>query len=382
MANLEHLAIFQQGVQVWDRWRMEHPEIHPDLSDVDQDLSQRFIRGVPMDGANLRDVNLAGTWLKYKSLKNTDLRGANLERAYLRLADLQGADLSGANLHEAILDQAHLEGANLSKTQLWGASLFEANLRRANLSDANLTNSDLTKADFFEADFRGAEMTRTILGDVNLRGAKGLEMVIHHGPLVVGIDTIYRSQGQIPEVFLRGAGVPENFLIYMHSQVSQSVNYYTCFISYSSKDHAFAQRLYADLQSKGVRCWFAPEDLKIGDKWRDRIDEAVRMYDKLLLVLSEHSVESIWVEREVEAAFEKEHRENRLVLFPVRLDEAVMPATQAWAADIRRMRHIGDFTRWKEHDEYQKAFARLIRDLKAEAQKMGLREGITNGGKL
>jgi hypothetical protein len=39
---------------------------------------------------------------------------------------------------------------------------------------------------------------------------------------------------------------------------------------------------------------------------------------------------------------------------------------QAWAADIRRTRHIGDFTNWKNHDAYQKAFARLLEDLKAE----------------
>jgi len=146
------------------------------------------------------------------------------------------------------------------------------------------------------------------------------------------------------------------------------------------KNEDFAKRLYADLQSYGVRCRFAPEDLKIGEKWRDRIDEAIHMHDKLLLVLSEHSVASVWVEREVEAAFEKEHRQNRLVLFPVRLDEAVMQAPQAWAADIRRMRHIGDFTRWKDHDAYQKAFTRLLRDLKAEAQTREPPDETANGG--
>ena len=32
----------------------------------------------------------------------------------------------------------------------------------------------------------------------------------------------------------------------------------------------------------------------------------------------------------------------------------------------RPARHIGDFTKWKDHDEYQKTLARLIRDLQAE----------------
>ena len=55
------------------------------------------------------------------------------------------------------------------------------------------------------------------------------------------------------------------------------------------------------------------------------------------------------------------------MLFPVRLDDAVMDTTEQWAHDIRRTRHIGDFTRWKEHDAYSKGLDRLLRDLKVEA---------------
>jgi hypothetical protein len=36
--------------------------------------------------------------------------------------------------------------------------------------------------------------------------------------------------------------------------------------------------------------------------------------------------------------------------------------------NIRRTRHIGDFSRWKDHDAYQQAFERLLRDLKAKEQ--------------
>ncbi len=193
---------------------------------------------------------------------------------------------------------------------------------------------------------------------------KGLETVQHWGPSTIGTDTILKSEGNIPEMFLRGAGLDDTFMSYVLSLARKPIQYYTCFISYSSKDQAFAERLYADLQANNVRCWFAPEDLKIGDKFRIRIDESIRLYDKLLLILSEHSVKSPWVETEVETAFEKEHKSGKLTLFPVKLDNTVMEADQAWASDIRRMRHIGDFTSWKEHDEYQKGFTRLLRDLK------------------
>jgi len=69
---------------------------------------------------------------------------------------------------------------------------------------------------------------------------------------------------------IRGYGVPEKFIQCMSSLNGKAFEYYSCFISYSSKDQGFAERLYADLQNKDVRCWFAPEDMKIGDKIRDR----------------------------------------------------------------------------------------------------------------
>jgi hypothetical protein len=70
-----------------------------------------------------------------------------------------------------------------------------------------------------------------------------------------------------------------------------------------------------DLQDNGVRCWFAPEDMKIGAKVRDTIDDAIRLRDKVLLVLSEASIASDWVEDEVDKAFEEERQRGDVVLF-------------------------------------------------------------------
>lgn len=231
------------------------------------------------------------------------------------------------------------------------------------LYEATLTETKLSGADLKDADLTGSFMLFTIFAAVDLSTVKGLETVIHFGPSTIGIDTLYQSGGKIPEIFLRGAGVPDSMIAYAASFVNQPIQFFSCFISYSTQDQALAERLHADLQSKGVRCWFAPEDLKIGNKFRSSIDEAIRRYDKLLLVLSENSVNSAWVEKEVETAFEKERRNNnRPVLFPIRLDDAVMRTDQAWAADIRRARHIGDFTKWQNFNDYRKAFDRLLRD--------------------
>jgi hypothetical protein len=43
-----------------------------------------------------------------------------------------------------------------------------------------------------------------------------------------------------------------------------------------------------------------------------------------------------------------------------------MEEQAGWATHIKRTRNIGDFSRWKEHDSYQKAFERLLRDLRVE----------------
>jgi hypothetical protein len=102
------------------------------------------------------------------------------------------------------------------------------------------------------------------------------------------------------------------------------IQYYSCFISYSHQDNEFVHRLHADLQNQGVRCWFAPHDMRIGDKIRPRIDEAIRLHDKLLLILSKHSAFSDWVEHEVETALAKERREKRPLLFSIRLDNAIL----------------------------------------------------------
>ena len=357
MANKEHLLILKKGVKAWNKWRSRHPQTIP------------YLRRANLHGADLRRANLSSA-----NLIEADLSGANLGRANLSEADLVRANLSGADLHLANLFLANLSWAdlveaNLSKANLFVTTLDGAKLAGAILAGALLVETNLRGASLSGASLNNSSMLDTLVVDVDLSGVKGLETVRQSGPSHIGIDTVYRSKANIPESFLRGAGVPDDFITYMKSLVGNPIEFYSCFISYSNKDDDFAKRLYTDLQQEHVRCWFAPEDLKIGEKFRPRIDEAIRIYDKLLLILSESSIQSPWVEKEVETAFEKERKlPGKTVLFPIRLDDAVMKTDQAWAADIRRTRHIGDFSNWKNHDDYKMAFERLLRDLNAKAK--------------
>jgi uncharacterized protein YjbI with pentapeptide repeats len=281
----------------------------------------------------------------------------------LALAKLTGADLTKADLGGAILVNSDLSGARLRGASLSGANPWGVELDNADLTQTLLYDTDFTETSLDGTDFGGSIMDGTIFANVGLKNAKGLESVRCEGPCSINNETLYRSEGKIPDVFRRGAGVPESLITYLKSLVVGPIDYYSCFISYSSKVQEFADLLHSQLQSKGARVWLATEDLKIGDKFRTKIDEAIRLYDTLLLVLSEHSIKSPWVEAEVEAAFEKERKQKRTVLFPIRLDDVVMDTQEAWVAEIRRTRHIGDFRKWKGHDEFQRALERLLRDL-------------------
>jgi uncharacterized protein YjbI with pentapeptide repeats len=338
---------------------------------IEANLSGAYLGGADFGGANLGGADLTQANLSEANLRGADLNKVDLSKADLSKADLSKADLSEANLFKANLTKANLMGAKLHGANLTAAYLTEAHFIEAYLTKANLRAVHLRGADFSGAYLSGANFQEAYIGwnkfgDTDLSNVEGLDAVYHRGPSTIGIDTIYRSNGKIPEAFLRGAGVPDTFITYIASLTGQAIQYYSCFISYSSKDEEFAQRLHNDLQAKGVRCWFAPEDLKIGAKIRPTIDETIRLHDKLLLVLSEHSVTSQWVEQEVETALARERKQDETVLFPIRLDNMVMEMEGGWPALIKNTRNIGDFCQWKEHDAYQKGFSRLLRDLKAE----------------
>lgn len=345
MANHEHLEILKQGVEVWNKWRKDNSKINPDLSEAD-------IEALNFSGINFHRTMLIGAKLGTSSLCGADLSYASLQNAFL-----MGADLTAANLVNS-----DLSGANCSMADLIGADLSFAELSYVNFSE-----SDIERSNFYKS-----VLYCTVFADVDFSTVKSLETVRHHGPSSIGIDTLYKSQGKIPDVFLRGCGVPDQMIEYAMSLTNIPIQYYSCFISYSTQDDAFASRLHADLQAKGVRCWFAPHDMQSGKKVYQQIDEAIRVYDKLLLILSDDSMRSNWVGSEIIKAKKKEDKRGTQMLFPI----GIVPfeKVKCWeffdsdsgrdlAREIRDY-HIPDFSTWKtDHDSYQKAFVHLLRDL-------------------
>jgi uncharacterized protein YjbI with pentapeptide repeats len=129
MANQEHVKIIKQGVAHWNNWRVENPDVVPDLA-----------------WANLVGIDLSGANLEGANMKLAFCRGGNLEGINFRNANLYGINLEESNSKSADMEDATLEGAHLRKADLSGANLRGANMKLANLQDAVLTDADFTGA--------------------------------------------------------------------------------------------------------------------------------------------------------------------------------------------------------------------------------------------
>lgn len=115
----------QGGVEVFNNWREENPEV---------------------------EINLTGM-----DLKRMNLSGVNLSRANLMEAIFWGANFQKANFSEATLCLADFWLADLREANFCGADLWRVDFSGADLRQANFSWTDLREANFSkETDFSGA----------------------------------------------------------------------------------------------------------------------------------------------------------------------------------------------------------------------------------
>jgi uncharacterized protein YjbI with pentapeptide repeats len=161
----EHLAILKQGIEQWNQWRIDHPDIQPDLK-YDND---NFI------GTNLSKFNFSGCDLSWVRFWGTNLSRVNFSRANLYGCDFSQANLNEVNFEGAILEYANLGHTNLGEFDFSGCDLSwvrfgGTNLSQVNFSRANLSNCDFSRANLSEVNFEGAILKNADFSHTDLSG--------------------------------------------------------------------------------------------------------------------------------------------------------------------------------------------------------------------
>jgi uncharacterized protein YjbI with pentapeptide repeats len=428
MANKEQLVILKRGVEVWNEWMKENLTTKVDLRRADLrgaqlrrvELNRVDLRGAHFTGADLRRADLRGANLSEANLNEADLRGADLSGADLRGARLTGADLSKADLRradltkayliEADLSDAYLSGSDLVEADLKGASLIETSLSRtdltgadlsgADLSKADLTGADLSEADLSDANLREADLSEahlsgarlqgtnlsrtrassTIFGDLDLRQVIGLDDIEHLSPSTIGTNTIARSVGKIPEVFLRGCGLSdwaiEETKLYnpgLHNEeidkildriqdlrANQALQISPLLISYSHPDSEFVDKVGDYLTRKGVRYWRDIHRATAGSI-EEQVGRAIRDKPTVLIILSKHSIKSDWVQHELREARKTGIEPRQYLLCPVALDNTWEKSPwQELSMEQVLAYTILDFSLWDDEMKFEEMFRRLI----------------------
>lgn len=339
----------------------------------------RSMEWLTFNGEDLQMVNLPAVDLTYVRLGRTNLTGANFARATLSGTHLSAAKLNNANLEYANLSGANLAGTQMNNANLQHSSLINANLSHSFLANANLRSADLenavlTGADLTNADLSGAFCRFTVFSNVDLSVVKGLESIQHRGLSYVDVQTLYRSKGKIPEVFLQGCGVPQGLIDFSKSLTQ---DFFTCFISYSHADMLFAEKFDEALHQNNVQCWRDKNKLFPGNNIPDSLDENIRSYDKFLLCCSQNSLSSWWVNNEIAVAFDEERRltkqHGHIVhkLIPVLLDDYFFSDSFKHGLRVQmRDRYIADFRGWQNDDNVLKSeIAKLIEGLRHTSDK-------------
>ena len=346
MANLEHVEVVKRGAAAIWEWRERNP-------DVVLDLRGANLTGVDLSMADLSMADLSGADLSAAEVSGADLIEADLSEADLSLADFVGADLTGADLSLTDLTGADFTGADLSMADLRGVGLIGASFRRSDLRSANLGD---------------ARVHGTTFALCDLSAVVGLETVNHDGPSSIGIDTLlltYRGAGNRPAQELRGffnkAGVPAALLDAL-PRIAGAVQYHSAFIAYGEPDRAFAERLYDDLQGKGVSCWMYAMDATPGAPTQREIHRKRGEAGKFIVLCSAEGLVRDGPKKEIEAQMDDDQDK----IIPISLDDL-------WKTDgfeVRRAerdlkpllleRNYADFSR---EAGYATAFERLLKAL-------------------
>lgn len=115
------------------------------------------------------------------------------------------------------------------------------------------------------------------------------------------------------------------------------------FISYSSNDTSFADKLATDLNSLGAKIFYAKWEIKVGDSIVAKINEGLSSHEHLIIILSSSSVKSDWVKRELNSSLMRQLNQKGICIKPVLIEDCEIPPLLADIkyADFRKDYNYG-----------------------------------------
>lgn len=126
------------------------------------------------------------------------------------------------------------------------------------------------------------------------------------------------------------------------------------FISHSSVDKPFAKMLCMDLEANGYIPWLDEWDIKVGESIPEKISNGLQEADFIIVILSDNSVSSKWVEREWQTQYWNEIENGRINVLPILLKECKIP----------------ELLRTKKYADFRSDFNTGLRDLLAALEAL------------
>lgn len=411
MANPEHIAVAKGRTFAIARWRARSFQGRAHL-----DLSGGYFSGVRMPGVDLAFDDLSEIDLTSADLRHGRFTGAKMREAYLTRCNLNRANFEDSQASGAVFTRSNLRGSNLNNADLRGADLTNCDIAfstlvGANLSGADLTEADLTMSDLSDADLSGARLnaacldvanltrcdlrrasfvrTRldrtllqdsvvdmTLFADCDLSATLGLETLLHEGPSIVGADTLARSGGGLPEVCLRSAGVPPDFINGHALLFHQEAPHHRVLLIGSVADANVVSWLEDELRQRGLQCWslLADDEATIYNTRVIPPMSRFRNYDRVALLCSGEALDNPACWRLYHEIMQRQADSSarRVYVAAVELDDCLLNPPASDEETFQRL-HRGPTARMRPRKDgkggYRRDLPGVLATLTAEAKR-------------
>jgi len=100
----------------------------------------------------------------------------------------------------------------------------------------------------------------------------------------------------------------------------------TVFLSHSSRDKDLARRIAKDLKSHSIKVWFDEWEIHVGHSISQMIERGLEKADFVAVLLTRHSVNSGWVDKEWQAKIGEEAAKRKVIILPLRGENCRIPA--------------------------------------------------------